>query len=530
MAIIDIEQKNSMLAAIIEFSEDAIISKDLNGTITSWNKSAEKMFGYTAQEAIGRNIELIIPEDRKEEEKLIISNLREGRPIEHFKTIRVTKFGEFVHISLTVSPIKNAWGVVTGASKIARNITRQVRDEELINQYARRLEIINAVGRKIVSHLDVPTILQTVADACTQLSGAAFGAFFYNKIDHKGEAYILNSVSGAPKEAFEKFAMALNTDVFKNTFAGQSSVRSDDITKEPGGQNSPHIGIPTGHLPVVSYLAVPVISHSGSVIGGLFFGHPKAGVFKEEHEVLVSGIAAQASIALDNAKLYEDINALNSRKDEFIGFISHELRTPLTTLKGYLEISRDDANLIPEIQPRLSRQVTRLEEIISDLLDISKIEAGKLDFSFSPIGLGELVRKALDAVNHTEHHVDFKMPSGKITVMVDIQKMTQVLVNLISNAMKYSPKGSTVKLEAAQFGSEAIISVRDEGAGIAKQELERVFNQFYRVTETKNSTQGIGLGLYISRQFVDGHLGKIWAESEVGKGSIFFVSFPAERP
>jgi len=324
--------------------------------------------------------------------------------------------------------------------------------------------------------------------------------------------------------------MALNTDVFKNTFAGQSSVRSDDITKEPGGQNSPHIGIPTGHLPVVSYLAVPVISHSGSVIGGLFFGHPKAGVFKEEHEVLVSGIAAQASIALDNAKLYEDINALNSRKDEFIGFISHELRTPLTTLKGYLEISRDDANLIPEIQPRLSRQVTRLEEIISDLLDISKIEAGKLDFSFSPIGLGELVRKALDAVNHTEHHVDFKMPSGKITVMVDIQKMTQVLVNLISNAMKYSPKGSTVKLEAAQFGSEAIISVRDEGAGIAKQELERVFNQFYRVTETKNSTQGIGLGLYISRQFVDGHLGKIWAESEVGKGSIFFVSFPAERP
>ena len=155
MAIIDIEQKNSMLAAIIEFSEDAIISKDLNGTITSWNKSAEKMFGYTAQEAIGRNIELIIPEDRKEEEKLIISNLREGRPIEHFKTIRVTKFGEFVHISLTVSPIKNAWGVVTGASKIARNITRQVRDEELINQYARRLEIINAVGRKIVSGNDV---------------------------------------------------------------------------------------------------------------------------------------------------------------------------------------------------------------------------------------------------------------------------------------------------------------------------------------------------------------------------------------
>ena len=185
---------------------------------------------------------------------------------------------------------------------------------------------------------------------------------------------------------------------------------------------------------------------------GIVFGHPKAGVFKEEHDVLVSGIAAQASIALDNAKLYEDINALNSKKDEFIGFISHELRTPLTTLKGYLEISHDDPNLISEIQPRLSRQVTRLEEIISDLLDISKIEAGKLDFSFSRIGLGELVKKAVDSVNHTEHHVEFEMPTGKIAVMVDVQKMTQVLVNLISNALKYSPKGSAVKLEAGQFG------------------------------------------------------------------------------
>ena len=342
---------------------------------------------------------------------------------------------------------------------------------------------------------------------------------------------MLYSVSGAPKEAFEKFGIPRSTEVFKATFAGQSTVRSDDITKDPRhGKNSPHNGMSKGHLPVVSYLAVPVISHSGSVIGGLFFGHPKAGVFKEEHEVLVSGIAAQASIALDNAKLYEDINALNSKKDEFIGFISHELKTPLTTLKGYLEISRDDPNLISEIQPRLSRQVTRLEEIISDLLDISKIEAGKLDFSFSRISLGDLVKKALDSVNHTEHHVEFEMPSGKITVMVDVQKMTQVLVNLISNALKYSPKGSAVKLEAGQFGGEAIISIRDEGAGIAKQDLDRIFNQFYRVTETKNSTQGIGLGLYISRQFVDGHQGRIWAESEVGKGSTFFVSFPAERP
>jgi len=530
MAITDIDQRNSMLAAIIEFSEDAIISKDLNGYITSWNKSAERMFGYTAEEAIGRNIELIIPEDRKSEEKVIISNLREGRPIEHFKTIRLTKSGQLIHISLTVSPIKNSLGVVTGASKIARDITQQVLAEELISQHATRLELINAFGRKIVSHLDVQTILQTVTDACTQLSGAVFGAFFYNKIDQKGETYTLYTLSGASKEAFDKFGMPRNTEVFKATFLGNSPVRSDDITKDPRyGKNYPHNGMPKGHLPVVSYLAVPVVSHTGAVIGGLFFGHPKACVFKEEHELLVTAIASQASIALDNAKLYEDVNSLNRKKDEFIGFISHELKTPLTTLKGYLEISRDNLEVLAQVQPKLNKQVRRLEEIISDLLDISKIEAGKLDFSFSRIGLCALVKKSLDALNHADHEIEFETPATEIAVNVDVQKMTQVFVNLLSNAIKYSSPGTKITLTAGQFGSEARFTITDQGIGILPEDIERIFSQFYRVNESKDNVQGIGLGLYISRQIVDGHLGRIWAESEHGKGSTFYVSFPVER-
>jgi signal transduction histidine kinase len=107
--------------------------------------------------------------------------------------------------------------------------------------------------------------------------------------------------------------------------------------------------------------------------------------------------------------------------------------------------------------------------------------------------------------------------------------MTQVLVNLLSNAMKYSPQGSNIRLEAGQLGGEAIVSIRDEGVGIAKLELERIFKQFYRVSASKEGAQGIGLGLYISKQFVDGHNGRIWAESEIGKGSTFYVSFPVER-
>jgi signal transduction histidine kinase len=170
-----------------------------------------------------------------------------------------------------------------------------------------------------------------------------------------------------------------------------------------------------------------------------------------------------------------------------------------------------------------------LEEIISDLLDISKIEAGKLDFSFSRIGLCALVKKSLDALNHADHEIEFETPATEIAVNVDVQKMTQVFVNLLSNAIKYSSPGTKITLTAGQFGSEARFTITDQGIGILPEDIERIFSQFYRVNESKDNVQGIGLGLYISRQIVDGHLGRIWAESEHGKGSTFYVSFPVER-
>ena len=171
------EVKQARLAAIIESSDDAIISKTLDGIITSWNKAAEKLFGYTEQEVIGSHISILIPKPRLEEERLIIERVRNNKNIDHFETIRVTKSGQEIPISLTVSPIRDNKGLIIGASKIARDISRQRFAESEIKRYAENLELLNYVGKTVSEDLDIESILQKVTDVTTQLSGAAFGAF-----------------------------------------------------------------------------------------------------------------------------------------------------------------------------------------------------------------------------------------------------------------------------------------------------------------------------------------------------------------
>ena len=184
-------------------------------------------------------------------------------------------------------------------ARLRRESARRLREE------AQTLERLNTVGNAIAAEIDLERAVQVVTDCATELTGAAFGSFFYNVIDADGESYMLYTLSGVPREAFSKFPMPRNTDVFAPTFRGDGIVRSADITKDPRfGRNEPHFGMPKGHLPVRSYLAAPVISQSGEVIGGLFFGHSEFGKFDERAERLLTGIATQAAVAIDKARLY----------------------------------------------------------------------------------------------------------------------------------------------------------------------------------------------------------------------------------
>jgi PAS domain S-box-containing protein len=198
-----------------------------------------------------------------------------------------------------------------------QDITERKRALVALRESEEELRILHRVGANLASELDLKKLVQTVTDAGRELSQAEFGAFFYNDLDEAGEQYLLSSLSGVPEEAFRNFPMPRNTDVFAPTFRGERPVRVDDIRVDPRyGKNSPHHGIPAGNLPVRSYLAAPVISRSGEVIGGLFFGHSRVGVFTERAERLVEGVAKQAAIAIDNARLFETSQKQRTRAEE----------------------------------------------------------------------------------------------------------------------------------------------------------------------------------------------------------------------
>jgi PAS domain S-box-containing protein len=191
---------------------------------------------------------------------------------------------------------------VPRSNKVARSSGRKLQDEQMLRLEA---ETLNAVALDLAAELDLQSLMQKITDAGTHLSAAQFGSFFYNDVDEQGESYLLFTVSGAPREAFEKFGMPRKTALFDPTFRGEGIIRIDDVSRDPRyGQNAPHHGLPQGHLPVRSYLAVPVKSRGGEVLGALFFGHAEPGIFTGHIERLIRGIAAQAAIAIDNARLY----------------------------------------------------------------------------------------------------------------------------------------------------------------------------------------------------------------------------------
>ena len=288
--------------------------------------------------------------------------------------------------------------------------------------------------------------------------------------------------------------------------------------------------MPSGHLPVKSFLSVPVISKKGIVIGSLFFGHPEAAKFTKEHEILVAGVAGQASIALDNAKLYEEIKILNSKKDEFIGLASHELKTPLTSITAYLQVlgrSQTDSNNKKFVSKSIN-QVNKLSALVSDLLDVSKIEAGKLQLSEEIFDIRNLVNDVVELIEHvhTNHKITLKTTVEHLSIQGDPQRIEQVIINLLTNAIKYSPAENKVEVSLSYLADEVKIGVKDFGIGLHKDKLLDIFSRFYRVDGLSPHMSGLGIGLYLSKEIIERHKGTIWAESESGKGSTFWFTIP----
>lgn len=330
-SVATVEADALRLAAIVESSDDAIIGKQLDGTITSWNGAAERLFGYSAVEIVGLSILTLIPEDRKDEEIHIIERLQRGERVEHFETVRRHKSGAPLDISLTISPIRRADGTIIGASKIARDITHRKRADALLRQHAEQLEILYRVSGIISRDLDLERIVQAVTDEATAISGARYGAFFYNDGDGDSGGYRLFKLSGVSREGFEKL-MPRMAAILAGRLAGAAIARSAEIRKDLDDDGDPS---------TASYLAVPVVSSSGEVIGGLFFAHGAPDRFGLETEMLIGAIASQAAVAMDNARLHEaSRNEIVQRmeaekaKDLLLHEIKHRVKNTLATIQA----------------------------------------------------------------------------------------------------------------------------------------------------------------------------------------------------
>ncbi|KKM08325.1 hypothetical protein LCGC14_1725020, partial [marine sediment metagenome] len=223
-------------------------------------------------------------------------------------------------------------------ARITALILERYAARQSLDDHRRLLETLNRTGAGVAAELDHGALVQMVTDAGVELTGAQFGAFFYNVTDDAGESYMLYTLSGADSSAFSGFPMPRNTTVFTPTFSGTGIVRSDDITTDARyGRNAPYSGMPKGHLPVRSYLAVPVVSRSGEVLGGLFFGHGQTGQFTVHHEKLMDGLAGQASIAIDNARLYQSAQ----REIE----VRRKAESDLIQIKSDLELAQERVEL-----------------------------------------------------------------------------------------------------------------------------------------------------------------------------------------
>src|SRR5687768_15089761 len=346
---------------------------------------------------------MIIPDELQNEEDLVLGKIKRGERVDHYETVRQRKNGTRLHVSLTVSPILNEAGEVIGASKIARDVSERQKLLAETREYASNTAKLGEVGAIVASTLDREMILQTVTDTARELTHAEFGAFFYNVKDQQtGDAYMLYTLSGAPREAFSKFPHPRATALFGPTFRGEHPVRISDVTKDPRyGKNPPFRGMPAGHLPVRSYLAVPVKGLDGSVIGGLFFGHSKVGCFTEQHERLAVGTAAWASVALENARLYGEAQDANRMKDDFLAVLSHELRTPLNAILGYARLLRGgmlDGEIAERALETVERNSRWLAQIVDDVLDVSRIVSGKVRLDVRSVELPAIIDAAVATI------------------------------------------------------------------------------------------------------------------------------------
>ncbi|MBV9829565.1 MAG: response regulator [Alphaproteobacteria bacterium] len=454
------------------------------------------------------------------------------------------------------------------------------RAADVLRAEAHRLNVLNRTANTLAAEIELEPLVQTVTDAATELTGAQFGAFFYNVADQGEESYLLYTLSGASREAFIDFAQPRITEVFAPTFSGKGVVRSGDIRQDPRyGRNAPLSGLPAGHLPVVSYLAVPVIAPSGDVLGGLFFGHEEADRFSPQHELIVTGIASQAAVAFEKARLYTasrqattELRQLNETLEQRVaievgermkaeealrqaqkmeaigqltGGVAHDFNNLLQVVLGNLDALKRridgtvplQANDIERSVAAAIRGAERAANLTQRLLAFARrqpLDPRPTDVNRLLSGMSDLLRRTLGE----NIAIETVLGGGTWRVFADPNQLESAILNLAVNARDAMPAGGKLTIESAnayldeayarehqevQPGQYVVLAVSDTGVGMSKDIIALAFDPFFT---TKEVGHGTGLGLSQVYGFVKQSQGHVKIYSEPGEGTTVRIYLP----
>jgi PAS domain S-box-containing protein len=535
------ERAGARLAAIVESSDDAIVAKDLNSVITSWNRAAARMFGYTADEAIGQSIRIIIPDSLQHEEDMILDRIRRGQRVDHFETIRRRKDGFSLPISVTISPIRDKTGTIIGASKVARDISERKAAEALAQRVQREAEFVARMAEVLSGSLDYEARLKSLVDI-TVPAMADWAAL--DTVEPDGRIRRLAVAHADPGKS------ELGTEIRRRHEDPITPCNTRQVIRTGKGVLLPEVTdaaiVAAAHddeqrvdlmrtLGLTSCVCVPLTTSQGPVAALTLATAESARQYTTEDLQFAEDIASRAALMVDNARAYEALRKASGLKDEFLATLSHELRTPLNAILGYARMLRAGMvapdNLLRTFET-IERNTTSLTRMVEDILDVSRVVSGKMRLNMQPVELPlvlhDAVATVMPAAEAKHIRLETTVDPQVGAVSGDPDRLRQVAWNLLSNAVKFTPKHGRIQVRLERVNSSVEIVVSDTGIGIRPNFLPHIFERFRQADSgATREHAGLGLGLAIVRNLVELHGGTVYATSGgEGQGATFRVRLP----